>query len=256
MKYLDQLRDLEYERPRTAVALLPLAFFGIIYLVFGFTAPPEWKAAFVALAACYLLGFFSVACEWFWGRWFASGLGWSGTMVGIFAMISIGWNVALAVYGGLHLLVVLMLLGPKMAARYDLQPGWRQRYAMDEFGVARVRKAVTRAAAALPSLILWALGPKEPSGHWMLALLALALGSAGVWGLLRMRTWALAALLGTATMALAAAIWFPSLTTTSWTSEVNPWLHQLRFPALVAPLLLAAVLPFVRPAIRYLRARG
>ena len=84
------------------------------------------------------------------------------------------------------------LAGKKMAARYDLQEGWRQRYGMDEFGVARLRKTVTRAAASLPSLILWALGPKEGQGGccWPLAGIATLLAvAAGLRGLVRLRSW-------------------------------------------------------------------
>ncbi len=117
-----------------------------------------------------------MVAEWFWGRWFATGIGWSGLMVAVFGMFMIGWVPALAIYGVLHALIVLPLAGKSMAARYDLQEGWRQRYKMDDFGVARLRKTITRSAASLPSLILWALGPKEP-GQGMRVALAGALGA-------------------------------------------------------------------------------
>src|SRR5262249_29972804 len=157
--------------------------------------------AFGGLSACYFTAFFALACEWFWGRWFASGLGWSGMMVGLASLVMVGWHPVLAVYGSLHALVVLALMGPKMAARFDLQPGWRERFGMDEFGVLRLRKAVTRAAAALPSLILWALGPREGEGTIVL-IGALTLALLGLHGLVRGRTWSLLAVAGAGAAAI------------------------------------------------------
>ena len=86
-------------------------------------------------------------------------------------------------------------MGKKMAARYDLQEAWRERYKMDEFGVARLQKTVTRAAASLPSVIIWALAP-EGGGHGVpsAALAALVLAAAGLRGLVRMRSWGVLAL--------------------------------------------------------------
>ena len=99
-------------------------------------------------------------------------------MIAIAALVVVGWMPALAIFGVLHLLVVVALMGKKMAARYDLQEAWRQRYKMDDFGVARLRKTVTRSAASLPSLILWALAPKEEG---MAAVAALAALGPGAW---------------------------------------------------------------------------
>jgi phosphate transport system permease protein len=46
---------------------------------------------------------------------------------------------------------------------------------MDELGVARLRKTVTRASASLPSLILWALGPR-PEAAFLASLIAIPSG--------------------------------------------------------------------------------
>lgn len=198
-QYLERLRDLGYEKPRAAGAQLALAFFGLLYLLISLNAPPGWGPAFACLSLCYLVAFMGLGSEWFWARWFASGLGWSGMMVGIASLVMVGWHPMLAVYGGLHALVVVLLLGSRMAQRYDLQPDWRQRYGMDDFGVDRLRKAVTRGSAALPSLIVWALGPKDGSGMTLAVLLAAALAVLGVGGLVRLRTWGVLALGGAAT---------------------------------------------------------
>ncbi len=105
-----------------------------------------------------------------------------------------------SIYGALHALVVLPLAGKSMAAQYDLQESWRQRYRMDDLGVARLRKTITRSAASLPSLILWALGPKEGQGM-VFSLAALGLTVLGLSGVVRLRTWGWLAVAGAAAMA-------------------------------------------------------
>ena len=114
----------------------------------------------MALAFCYGVAFFAVVAEWFWGRWFATGLAWSGVMIAIAGVVAVGWLPQLVIFGVLHLFVIVALMGEKMAARYDLQAAWRERYKMDDFGVARLQKTITRSAASLPSLIIWALAPE------------------------------------------------------------------------------------------------
>jgi hypothetical protein len=254
-RFLQGMRELGLEKPRSAVALLPLSLFTFLYLLAALNAEPEWQLALGALALCYLTAFIAVASQWFWARWFASGLGWSGAMVGVAAMVMMGeWNPILAIYSGLHAIVIVMLLGSKMAALYDLQPGWRQRFGMDEFGVVRLRKAVTRASAALPSLILWALAPKE--GQSLVVIAAAALALLGVQGLLRLRTWGLLALGGAATAILAASppaaaphTFFGGLTDALGIAVASPGTSGA-----LSLLLVAAVLPFAGAAFRHLRA--
>ena len=238
-----KLGTLGFEGPRRAAAALALSIFVVLYLFLSFNAPPGWGAAFAALGLCYLVAFFSVVAGWFWGRWFAIGLGWSGLMVAGISLVMVGWAPALAVYGLLHALVVVPLSGKSMAAQYDLQAGWRERYKMDELGVARLRKTITRSAASLPSLILWALGPKEGQGMW-LSLAALGLALVGLRGVVRLRTWGLMAVAGASVAALGA----DHLASFS--------AFSLAGPRLAAVLLASAVLPFVVPAIRYLRTRA
>jgi hypothetical protein len=252
-RFMAGLREMGFEKPRSAIALLPLSLFSFLYLLAAFNADPQWQLALGGLALCYLTAFVALASEWFWARWFASGLGWSGAMVGIAAMVMMGeWNTALAIYGGLHALIVMMLTGSKMVARYDMQEGWRQRFGMDEFGVVRLRKAVTRASAALPSLILWALGPRE--GQSLAMIVAVSLALVGLRGLVRVRTWGLLALAGSAVAVLAGG-----------SPETAP-ARVLGMPdaigvALTSPgtsgalalLLLAATLPFAGAAVRYYR---
>ena len=268
LSFLKRLDEVGFEKGRRALAALSLSFFISIYLMVSFNAPPGWGPAFLALAVCYAVAFLALTAEWFWGRWFASGLGWSGMMVAILSLVMIGWTPPLAIYGALHALVVVALTGKKMAAQYDLQESWRQRYGMDEFGVARLRKTVTRAAASLPSLILWALGPKEGQGEGML-LTAIGIATmltavAGLRGIVRMRSWGLLAV-----AASSAALWM--LGSAGGTAAVGAlfpvrWFESVGFisnapnlagvaPTFAAALLALALLPFAVPALRFLRRR-
>jgi hypothetical protein len=261
-----RLNEVGFERSRRAIAALALSLFVFLYLLVSLNPPGEgWRFAFLALSACYGVAFMGVAAEWFWGRWFASGLGWSGVMVAVASLVMLGWTPVLAIYGGLHGLVVLALAGKKMVERFDLQTAWRERYGMDEFGVDRLRKTVTRASASLPSVILWALAPKEP-GQGMIVAGAIALASVlaigGLGGVIRLRSWGVLALAASGALYL--------LGDTNHLSCLH-FLHGLprvvRFPAaaelfvfhlsprLTTLMLAAAVAPFAGPVLRHLLAR-
>lgn len=250
---LERLNQVGFERTRRALAALALSLFVFLYLIMSFNPPAEgWQGAFLALSACYAVAFMGVAAEWFWGRWFAAGLAWSGVMVAVASLVMIGWVAPLAIYGGLHGLVVLCLSGKKMVERYDLQPAWRERYGMDEFGVARLRKTVTRASASLPSLIMYALAPKEPGQSLAVAgIVAVLLAAMGLHGVVRLRTWGLVALGAAATLVFATG---DVLNPTMGLATSMPAGLGLG-PALGAAFLAVAVAPFIRPAFRYLRNR-
>jgi hypothetical protein len=274
MNLLAALEDFGFEKTRRAVAALTLSFFVSLYLMLSFSAPTGWGGAFLALALCYAVAFLAVTAEWFWGRWFAAGLGWSGVMVAVMSTVMLGWMWPLVIYGGLHGLVVVLLLGRRVAALYDLQEGWRTRFAMDEFGVARLRKTVTRSAASLPSLILWALAPKDPGQgmlHEAFLLLTVGAGVFGVAAVIRVRAWGLLALAVSAVSLLVhgALHVFPEVGTAS-TGDL-PAILGVAFqpvwgvyPGLVAlvtmfgtlwpaALLVAALAPFASSTLRFLR---
>jgi hypothetical protein len=270
MKVLERLNDLGFERTRRAVSAFALSLFVFLYLfvalLLSLNGMPAWAPAFIGLALCYGVAFMGVAAEWFWGRWFAEGLGWSGFMIAVASLVMGGaWNPILGAFGALHGLIVLMLAGKKMAARYDEQPAWRERYAMDEFGVARLRKTVTRASASLPSVILWALGPKDP-GQEMFAATALVAGLfavSGLFGVIRMRAWGLVSLTaGAATLVAGGVIAYPHFGL-AWSSGGATFLAipsalwayygVVAGPALPVLLLGAAIAPFARPLLRHLR---
>jgi hypothetical protein len=249
------LKDLGYERERAAVALLSLSFFGILYFLVALNAPPGWAPVFAGLMICYLTAFLALAAQWFWARWFASGLGWSGFMLGVMSLVMIGWHPSLAIYTVLHGIIVVALLGGKMSSRYELQATWRERYAMDEYGVARLGKAVTRGAASLPTLIMWALAPREGDQMLLLGGLALALAIGGLSGLVRLRTWGLLALSGAAAALMAVAALSSDLTLSVTDVDLPTaglWALQ-GSPAIGVAWVSLAVLPFALPVLRYLR---
>jgi hypothetical protein len=268
-KVFAPLGKIGFERTRRALSAFVLClfvcFYGLLALLMGMNGQEMWVPAFLGMAALYGAAFMAVAAEVFWGRWFASGLAWSGVMVAVASTVMIGWTPVLGIYGALHALVVVLLGGEKMAARYDLQPAWRERYAMDDFGVDRLRKTVTRASASLPSVVIWALGPKEP-GHALFALGTLAAGLLAVGGLagvVRARTWGLLALGGAAAaLAVGTASVYPhfdfsSLATSTGASGLafEPWAYRelVIGPALPILLLGAAVAPFAVQAARFLK---
>jgi hypothetical protein len=246
-----RLSQIGFERTRRALAGLVLSAFATIFFLVSLNAPDGFGRVFVALSVCYGVAFVGVVAEWFWGRWFATGLAWSGVMLAIAVMSQAGWMPAMALFGGLHLTVAVALMGKKMMERYDLQEGWRERFKIDEYGVARLRKAVTSAAASLPSMIVWVLAPKPDALSTVGSLAALVLTVAGLRGLIRLRSWGVLAL-GGAGILLASLGDMTRLA--HWHSEFGS-ANTLAFaaPGVAFICLAVAVLPFVRPMARFLR---
>lgn len=163
---------LDAARTRRAVALLPLALFTLFYGLLALAADPAWRPALLGMTACYLVAFLAIGADWFWGRWFASGIGWWGLMAGVAGMVNLGIHPALAIYTGLHAMIVALLHGSRVAALYDGRADWRERLGLDVHGADRLGRTVRRAAGALPMLLFWALGPRQPTEvAWALAAL-------------------------------------------------------------------------------------
>lgn len=224
---------------RRAIAAAVLSFYGFVYLLLTMSMPSEWTGMLGAVAGLYGVAFVGVVAGWFWGRWFAQGLSYWGVLTGILGLWQIGPEPLIVFLTVSHGLIAVFLAGEAMASGFEGRPDWRARYHLDEGGVERLGKSVTRAAMSLPMLIMWALAPTQPSSLFadgsLSALVPLALGLGGAWALLRMRTWGLFALSGSAGAALAVA--GPTTLTLGWV-------------ALVA----AAVVPFAAPIGRALRA--
>jgi hypothetical protein len=144
-----------------------------------------------------------------------------------------------------------------MAAAFDAKPGWRERYKIDEQGVIRVRKAVTRAATSLPAMILFALAPREGAALALVGLVVLGLS-----GVLLLRTWGVLVLAATGVASLGIALSAPaaplvsSLATNLFGRGLLPLVES---PTLMVgfagAMLCAAALPCFAPAIRFLRRR-
>lgn len=234
---------------RRAVAAAVLSFYGFLYLLNAVMAPPEMGPMFTAMAALYGVAFFGVVAGWFWGRWYAQGMGYFGLAMGVIAIWQLGLEPVLVFITVSHALISFLLAGEAMAASFDGRTDWRAKFHLDDGGVNRLGKSVVRAAMSLPLLLIWALAPTQPGDDGNLAaLLPLALGGAGLWGLLRMRTWGLLALAGSAVTVAGVSLSGASLHGTAGFGAGVP-------VAIAAAFLLGgAVVPFARPLARKLVA--
>jgi hypothetical protein len=243
---------------RKAIALLCLAFYMAFYGLLSlllYNAPPDepqlraWWACFAALGGVYGTAFFALGADWFWARWFAVGLGYSGVYVAGWGMVQLrAIEPVLLFYGATHGAIALMLQGQRLIRHYEGRKDWRERLGLDEHGVERVRNTVTRAAAGLPTLILIALAPRE--GNQGLLLLA----GLGLCGVLLLRTWGVLLLWGVVA-ALPLAIWHTHVGTLAAPHALltSGNLHQLA--VISFGFLLAAALPYTRPMLSFLAKR-
>lgn len=257
MKLPEKISQFGLVGERKALALLCLGFYTTIFAIMGLIAMsqlPEWTACFFGLSAVYAMGFFAVAADWFWGRWFAIGLGNSGLVMAVMSVVATHEIIPqMVVFGVMHGLVSLCLLGEKMAGVYEARTEWRAKWNLDDQGVVRIKHSVQRAAASLPSLILWALAPREGA-----AMAVLALAVVGFAGLLRGRTFGVLALAAAGVGAIVSALgaggqYFYSLDVSSvFVTGMAPQLFGL----LGGMLLVLAATPFVRPMAAFVSDRG
>jgi len=251
---------------RKALALLCLGFYVTLFFLSAASAPangiPEWVPLFVGLMCIYILGFFAVAAEWFWGRWFAVGLGYWGLTMTVMAYVQLRMlPPAMVIFGAMHGLISLCLLGEKMAAAFDAKPGWREKWKLDEQGVVRVKKSVTRAASSLPALVMFALAPRQDESLFSSHTAALTLGALallGLGGLLVRRTWGVVVMAAAGAACLAATFTLaPPVMDASAPSILGGLVPLMASPRLVMAfaglMLLAASTPFLRPMTRFLR---
>lgn len=249
----EQLRGIGMVGERKALSLAILGFFSTFLFLIAMgvkTEAPEWFPAFFALLMTYTITFFGLAAGWFWGRWVATGLAYWGMTVTIMAFVTTRQlPPPLLIFGIGHLIVWLCIQGPKMALQYEARPEWKKRWGLDDDGVAKLRASVTRAASSLPALILFALAPRDGAGA---ALALLAISGFGL--LLAGRTLGVL-VLGWAGLVTVAAGAISLSTGAAMSSAWVPYgvpLVPMGFAA--GFVLLAATVPFVRPAVRYLRS--
>jgi hypothetical protein len=240
-----------HERKALALAVLGLfsSYFALLMLI-ARNDMPEWFPAFSAMFALYFITFFAVAAHWFWGRWVAIGIGsWGATIAAWGVVTTRELSPPLVILGVSHGLIALLLMGNSMAAHYEDRADWRLRFGLDDEGVKRLRRTVTRAASSIPAIVLFALAPREDGA----ALVALAaIGGLGV--LLLGRTIGLAGLLLAGGGALGLVAFAPAPTLDAHGLLVLPIGPVPQVLGVYAALaLFAAVGPFVGPIGRFLK---
>jgi hypothetical protein len=174
---------------RRAIALLILGFYVTQFAMTAWLGPDEMFACYLGLALCYGLAFLALGAEWFWARWFAIGVGNFGSLL-ILVLFKVGLEPIIAFFGFTHLAVAVLLLGEGMASRYEHSEATAERWNFQEESLVLMRRAVKSAGSTIPLLILYGLAPRPEA----VQLTAVGLGIAGLFGLLRGRTWGLLAL--------------------------------------------------------------
>ena len=127
-----------------------------------------------------------------------------------------------------HGIVVLALMGRGPAAAFDGRKEWRERFRMDDNAANRLGKAILRAGASLPYIILAGLAPKQ---GMMFGILAIGGASLGLLGLVKLKTWGVLGLVGAFVGAA--------------------FITQSANTVVAVALLGAAFMPFVTPFARF-----
>lgn len=235
---------------RRAIALLFLGFYVTQFAMTAALGPDDLFAAYLGLALTYGLAFVGLAAEWFWARWFAIGVGNFGSLI-LLALFQVGLEPIFVFIGGTHLAIWLSLLGEGMASRYEYSAATAERWNFQEESLILMRRAVKSAGTTIPFLILYTLAPRPD----VFALTALGLGVAGLFGMLRGRTWGLLALGSAGVIAVAdglGAFGEPAMGFFLTTPTGGPMLYGPIF-ALMAGGLMLVPLAFTRPMLRYLK---
>ena len=238
---------------RRALALLILSIYLLNFSLSAWLAPAELMAMNVGLALCYGLAFFGVAAEWFWARWFAMGLGNFGALM-LLVLPRVDFDYIFVFFGVTHLLVVLCLMGEGMAAKYEYSERAAERWNLQEDSMALVRRAVKSAGSTLPLLIIYGLAPRpEPE---LLGLGVLGAGLAGLYGLVRGKTWGPLLFASAGLVALLDGLGVfgaPTMSMFMLGPNTLPALYGNAGVFAGASMLVA--LPFIAPMYRYIRER-
>ncbi|MFO0635986.1 MAG: hypothetical protein U0168_24365 [Nannocystaceae bacterium] len=237
---------------RRALALLLLGFYVTQFAMTAWLGPDEMFPAYLGLALCYGLAFIALGAEWFWGRWFAMGVGNFGSLI-LLVLFKVGLEPMIAFFGFTHLAISVMLLGEGMAARYEHSEATAERWNFQEVSLLLMRRATLSAGSTIPFLILYALAPRPDA----LQLAAFAAGAIGLWGLLRGRTWGALALGGAGLTALAHALGLLGPVPVGYlllTPTGGPIVYGQAFALLAATVLLVP-LALAPAMIRFARQR-
>jgi hypothetical protein len=229
---------------RRALSAVVFAFWFLMYLLNAVMGPPQLANVFYGFAGVYGLAFFSLVAGYFWARWYSVGVGLFGIILGAVGLWQIGPDEQILFIGGTHLLAVGCLWGSAMAEGYDGQTAWREKLHMDEHAVQRLGRSVIRAGVSLPFVLLYAFAPRTGGTEAIVALAALALAGLGFRALIRLRTWGVLAIGAAGGLMLAMA-----------GLELAQQHHEMLVlrPALAGALLVLAAMPWLRPALRFMR---
>jgi hypothetical protein len=232
---------------RKALAAAVLAFWSFLYTLLALAGPPPGLMPMIAsLAGVYGLAFFGLVAGYFWARWFAVGLALFGVIEGVLGLWQIGAEPFVMFILITHGIVATFLYGETMAEVFDGQKAWRERMSMDDNAVARLGNAVTRLGVSLPMVLIWALMPKAGG----LAFAAAGLALVATAGLLRLRTWGVLAMVGSAGLLIGASATAPTFALGVAPHTLTPIGAPLAI--LAAGLLLAGALPFFAPIRRFI----
>jgi len=237
---------------RRALAMLLLGFYVTQFAMTAWLGPDEMFAAYLGLALCYGLAFVGLGAEWFWGRWFAMGVGNFGSLL-LLVLFKVGLEPLIAFFGLTHLIIAVFLLGEGMAARYEHSEATAERWNFQEESLMLMRRATLSAGSTLPFLILYALAPRPELAQ----LAALGLGAVGLVALLRGRTWGAFAFGGAGIVALfdaAGAFGVPPVGYLLLSPSGGLIIHGAAF-AWLAALALLVPLGLAPACIRFLRLR-
>jgi hypothetical protein len=237
---------------RRALALLLLGFYVTQFAMTAWLGPDEMYACYLGLALCYGLAFFALGAEWFWGRWFAIGVGNFGSLI-LLVLFKIGLEPIIAFFGFTHLAIAVLLLGEGMAARYEHSEVTAERWNFHEDSLVLMRRATLSAGSTIPFLILYALAPRPEAAQ----LVALGIGTVGLWGLLRGRTWGAFALGGAGLVALVHGLGLlgtPPVGYLLLTPTGGPIVYG-RTIGLLAAFTLLVPLALAKPMLRWVRGR-
>ena len=182
---------------RRALALLLLGFYVTQFAMTAWLGPEEMFACYLGLALCYGTAFIALGAEWFWGRWFAMGVGNFGSLL-LLVLFKVGFDPMIAFFGFSHLAIAVFLLGEGMAARYEHSEATAERWNFQDESLLLMRRATLSAGSTIPFLILYALAPRPD----VVQLGALGLGVIGLAALLARRTWGALAIGGAGLLAL------------------------------------------------------
>ena len=251
----EKLGQIGFTQERKALALTVLGLFTgyfLLLVMIARTEMPEWYPAFAAMFGLYFITFFGVAAHWFWGRWVAIGIGSWGATIAIWGVVTArAFEPALVFLGATHGLIALLLMGNSMGAHFEGRADWRARFGLDDEGVKRLRRSVTRAASSVPAIVLFALAPRQEGGAAVLLCAVLGIGT-----LLIGRTIAVAMLGLAAAGALSLTVFgsHEPLTAHGFFMVPTGQVPQL-LGAYAGVALLASIAPFMGPINRFLRSR-